>query len=92
MKYTQLAKLVPVCMGCRKIADGTIVCAHRNHNSWGIRSGRGIKNIDLLSAFLCAECHVYGDGPGQRDYQWWEWAVHRSITWAYEEGYISVRA
>jgi hypothetical protein len=33
-KYTELAKDVPLCMGCRNPNDGTIVLAHRNLNAW----------------------------------------------------------
>ena len=90
MKYTDLAKEVPTCMGCRKEADGTIVLAHRNRNAWGIRFGKGIKTHDILGAFLCHECHQYGDGHGRNDFDWWELAVHRSLTWAYENGKITL--
>ena len=86
--YTALAKVVPSCMGCRKNSDGTIVLAHRNRNAWGLQSGKGIKTIDILGAFLCSECHIFGDGLGKTDYNWWELAVHRSLTWAANEGHI----
>lgn len=75
-------------MGCRREADGTIVLAHRNRNAWGLRFGRGIKTHDLLAALLCSDCHAYGDGEGRNDYNWWELAVHRTIAWAIDEGYI----
>lgn len=90
MKYTKLADRVPYCMGCKKPRDGTIVLAHRNLSGWGLRFGKGIKTIDLLGAFMCFECHTYGDGPGRRDHHWWELAVHRSINWSFENGYIQI--
>jgi hypothetical protein len=86
--YTDLAKIVPNCMGCRKPQDKTIVLAHRNRNAWGLRAGKGIKTHDILGAFLCADCHAYGDGNGRKDYNWWELCVHRSLAWASEEGHI----
>ena len=87
--YTRLAKEVPYCMGCRKPADGTIVLAHRSLNAGGLVAGKGKKTLDILGAFLCHECHIYGDGEGRKDFQWWELAVHRSITWAWEKERIS---
>lgn len=90
-QYTELAKQVPLCMGCRDPADDTIVLAHRNRLGWGLRFGRGIKTIDICGAFLCHSCHQYGDGDeGRIDYDWWELAVHRSLTWAYENGHIGI--
>jgi hypothetical protein len=88
--YTELAKKVPWCMGCRVIQENGIVLAHRNRNAWGLRFGRGIKTHDILGAFLCPACHKYGDGPGRNDYNWWELAVHRSLAWALENYYITV--
>ena len=87
-KYTELAKIVPCCMGCRIPNDGTVVLAHRNRNAWGLKAGRGIKTADVLGAFLCSRCHGYGDLNGQNDFNWWELAVHRSITWALDQGYL----
>jgi hypothetical protein len=91
-KYTDLAKKVPCCMGCRTPNDGTVVLAHRNLNGWGLRAGKGIKTLDILGAFLCRECHAQGDAMRRRDFQFWELAVHRSITWAYDNGYITIEA
>ena len=87
-QYQDLAKEVPVCMGCKELNDGTVVCAHRNRLGWGLDFGRGKKTICLCSAFLCHPCHVYGDGEGRKDYDWWELAVHRSLTWAWKNGHI----
>jgi hypothetical protein len=42
----------------------------------------------VLGAFLCSRCHGYGDLNGQNDFNWWELAVHRSITWALDQGYL----
>jgi hypothetical protein len=89
-KYTRLAREVPYCMGCRQNQDGTIVLAHRNRNGWGLRFGTGIKTPDILGAFLCSACHHYGDGDGRTDYNWWELAVHRSITWALDNDHLEV--
>jgi hypothetical protein len=90
MNYRQLAQQVPSCMGCGKARDGTIVLAHRNRNAWGLCAGKGIKTVDICGAFLCYTCHVYGDGEGRRDHDWWELAVHRSLTWAWKSGWITV--
>jgi len=77
-------------MGCRNGSDGTIVLAHRNRNAWGLRAGRGIKTHDILGAFLCSSCHIYGDNQGRKDFDFWELAVHRSIAWALDEGHIKL--
>lgn len=77
-------------MGCRKVQDGTIVLAHRNLNAWGLRAGKGIKTHDILGAFLCSDCHRYGDQEGRPDVKFWELAVHRSLTWAWEHGHLEV--
>ena len=90
MTYRDLARQVPTCMGCRKPADGTIVLAHRNLNAWGLRAGRGIKTHDPLGAFLCFDCHTYGDGPGRKDSDFWELAVHRSLAWALDNNHLRV--
>lgn len=88
MKYCEIAKRTEQCMGCKKPNDGTIVLAHRNLNCWGTLAGKSTKTLSLLGAFLCHECHAYGDGEGRTDTQWWEYAVHRTITWAWQQGYI----
>ena len=90
MKYTELAKLAPRCFGCRQVPEiGGLVLAHRNRNGWGMLSGRGIKALSLAGAILCGECHRYGDGLGHTDYSWWEMAVQRTITFAWQQGYIT---
>ena len=88
-KYGDLATIVPLCCGCRSAADGTIVLAHRNRSGWGLPFGRGVKSLSICGAFLCHNCHTYGDNDGRKDYDWWELAVQRSITWAWGEGYLS---
>ena len=88
MNYTRLAADSPWCFGCGKDNDGTVIPAHRNRNGWGLKFGKGIKTLQLLTAFLCHECHQYGDGPGRDDYDWWELAVHRTLTWAWEQGFL----
>ena len=86
--YTELAKIAPLCFGCRNPSDGTIVLAHRNMNGWGMLAGRGIKSIAIGGSFLDAECHTYGDGQGQTDYHWWSMANQRALTWAWQSGYL----
>jgi hypothetical protein len=44
----------------------------------------------VLGAFLCNQCHVAGDTDWRNDYDWWELAVHRSITWSVENGWVLV--
>ncbi len=89
-KISLLAKNAPKCCGCGRANDGTVVLAHRNLSAWGLRFGKGIKTIDLLGAHLCHDCHVYGDGKGRKDYQFWELAVHRTITWIDKEHGITI--
>jgi len=92
-KYTELAKIAPQCFGCRQTPqDGELVLAHRNRSGWGMLSGRGIKSLSLAGAILCVTCHRYGDNEGRNDSYWWEMAVQRTLTWAWEGGYIDFRA
>ena len=89
MKYTDLAKLAPVCFGCRDPADGTLVLCHRNRNGWGMLFGGKIKSLSLAGAIMCHDCHQYGDSaPGRKDSDWWEMAVQRTLTWAWQNGYL----
>lgn len=91
MKYPQLAKTIPYCCGCRAPNTGTIRLAHRNLNGWGMKFGRGIKSMALTGAFLCAECDArYGESKAIEDGRWWEMAVQRSISWAWDEGYLGM--
>ena len=90
MKYTELANVAQVCFGCREVPEtGTMVLAHRNRNGWGMMFGRGRKGLSLAGAILCQKCHTYGDGPGRNDHWWWEMAVQRTLTWAWQQGYIT---
>jgi hypothetical protein len=91
MRYTELAPLAPCCFGCQKSADGTLVLCHRNRNGWGLLFGKGTKGLSLCGAILCADCHLYGDGPGRRDAEWWELAVHRTLTWSWSRGFLAFR-
>jgi len=92
VKYTQLAKSVPICFACGRARDGTIVLAHRNRSGFGLKFGRGIKSLSICGAFICFDCHQYGDGDGRKDYDWWELASARSLTWAWERGFIRFKA
>jgi hypothetical protein len=83
-KVTALARTAPQCLGCARDNDGTVVFAHRNLNGWGIKAGKGLKTAPFLGSWLCHDCHQYGDGEGRRDYQFWELATHRYITYLYE--------
>jgi len=87
-KYSELAKIAPYCFGCRIHNAGDVVLAHRNRNSWGILSGRGIKSVSVSGAFLCAMCHSWADADGQNDSEFWELASGRSLTWAWQNGYL----
>jgi len=93
LKYTELAKIAPQCFGCREVPEeGSLVLAHRNRNGWGMMFGRGMKGLSLAGAILCPKCHAFGDGDGRNDYWWWEMATQRTLTWAWESGYITFNA
>ena len=90
MKLTDTAMLAPRCFGCKDSpGPGALCLAHRNRNAWGLTSGRGIKNLDPLGAILCQTCHTYADGEGKNDYDWWELAHLRTLTWWLTEGHIT---
>ena len=92
-RYGDLARIVTQCMGCRKVADGTIVLAHRNRGGWGLLFGRGTKSLSLTGAFICYNpCHLYADGEGRKDADWWELACQRSVTWAWQNGFLNFNA
>lgn len=87
-KYSQLARIIPFCCGCRVENHSDVVLAHRNRNAWGILSGRGIKSVSISGAFLCSMCHTWADSDGQNDAEFWELASGRSLTWAFQSGYL----
>ena len=89
MKYTELAKLAPVCFGCRDPADGTLVLAHDNLSGWGMLFGRGVKSLALGGMILCFSCHEYSETPeGRKDYHWRAMAHQRTLTWSWQNGYL----
>lgn len=89
MKYIDLAKSAPQCFGCRDPADGTLVLAHRNRNGWGMLFGKSTKALSLAGAIMCHTCHQYGDSErGRKDSDFWEMAVQRTLTWAWQSGYL----
>ena len=89
-KYTELAKIAPQCFGCREVPEeGSLVLAHRNRSGWGMLFGTSMKGLSLAGAILCQKCHAFGDGKGRCDYWWWEVATQRTLTWAWEEGYVT---
>ena len=88
-RYSEIAKIVPFCAGCRASSDGTIRLAHRNLNTWGTLFGRSSKGLSLNAAFLCQDCDShYSEGDGRRDSEFWEMAIARSLTFAWREGYL----
>ncbi len=89
--YRDLRKVIPFCCGCKNVNAYDLVLAHRNRGGWGLLFGRGIKSLSVTGAFLCPECHRYGDGDGRRDADWWELATQRGITWAWRNGYLQFR-
>jgi hypothetical protein len=89
MQYTELAAFAPQCFGCKKTSDGTLVLCHRNVGGWGLLAGFGIKSLALGGAILCSACHIYGDGEGRRDTQFWELAHQRTLTWAWSRGFVT---
>ena len=90
-KYSDLRKIIPFCCGCKAPNNGDLYLAHRNRGGWGLLFGRGIKSLSVTGSFLCPECHLYGDGDGRRDADWWELATQRAETWAWREGYLQFR-
>jgi len=54
-KLLEKLRDAPICFGCGKHNDGTIVAAHSNQLLHG--KGRGIKAEDCYVAALCHNCH-----------------------------------
>lgn len=76
--------------GCEGGTETTIL-AHKNG------AGIGIKNIDLLAAFSCNNCHNIVDGRVQYDMppieiklQFYE-GIFRTIQYWFDNGYIEIK-
>ena len=91
-KILKLAKECPLCMGCGKYNDGTIVAAHSNQlrDSKGV--GRKAKNYRV--AYLCYDCHTEIDNgktlSREERVSFWEEAHRKTIGWLFDNGYINV--
>lgn len=74
------------CVMCDK--PDAVLC-HRNipkEDEWG----KGLKIYDWWGAWLCFECHTYGDNDGRYDAEWWERAVFRTIKRLINKGLIRI--
>lgn len=54
-KLIEAVRDAPICFGCGKPNDGTIVAAHSNQGTHG--KGKALKAHDCYVAALCFECH-----------------------------------
>lgn len=85
-----LARAAPVCTGCDRPNDGTVVPAHRNEGK-----GIGLKVSDALVAHLCLTCHVRldqgRDMTREERRAFWDAAFIKTMRWLIESGLLVVR-
>ena len=87
-KYPKLRKSArgETCVMC-DADDETIILAHCNMpGDFGV----GLKGPDWWAAYLCYECHIYADGHGRRDYEWWRAALYRTHKRFISKGLITI--
>lgn len=89
-----LAKESPVCFGCERRNDGTVVAAHSNQLRDG--KGKGIKAHDYRVAYLCQQCHYEIDQGNQYSkaerFALWDEAHRKTIGWLFENGFLTVKS
>lgn len=91
-KLLDAAKDCPVCFGCGKHNDGTIVMAHSNQQRDG--KGMGMKAHDYRVAALCSVCHYQldaGDMSREARVERFEAAHRMTVGWLFESGRVVVR-
>lgn len=91
-KLLDAARHSPVCFGCDRPNDGTVVAAHSNQSRDG--KGAGHKAADYRIAFLCCSCHTEVDqgrrmSRGER-VAFWEEAHRKTMGWLFESGKVVV--
>ena len=91
-KLLALARFAPICFGCHKMNDGTIVACHSNQIRDG--KGTGIKSHDYRIAMLDSECHYKLDNgkdlTKEQRLEMFEKAHRETIGWLFESGKIVI--
>ena len=91
-KLLKACRDAPICFGCGRHNDGTIMAAHSNQLRDG--KGKGIKAHDFRVASLCYTCHSALDQGSKLSYEerisLWEDAHRKTIGWLFLEGVIKV--
>ena len=88
-KLLEAARECPICCGCSRSNDGTVVAAHSNQLRDG--KGRGLKAHDFRIAFLCHDCHNVVDcGPDSYEskLEFWEGAHRNTIAYLFLAGIV----
>lgn len=86
-KLRESAKEAPMCFGCGRYNDGSVVLAHANWQEYG--KGVGVKVSDIFGALMCPICHASIDGERQearREY--WRHAHIKTLQWWVQNGYL----
>lgn len=91
-KLLEKVRESPICFGCGKHNDGTIVAAHSNRLIHG--KGRSIKAHDCYVAALCFNCHSELDQGlymtrEERESMWNE-ACILTYGWLMREGLLKL--
>lgn len=91
-KLLDSARLAPMCFGCMKHNDGTVVAAHSNQSRDG--KGMSIKAHDYRVAMLCCYCHAELDQGSmmsrEERIEFWESAHRRTVAWWFDNGVVVV--
>lgn len=91
-KLLDAVREIPICSGCGKHNDGTVVAGHSNHLRHG--KGKGIKAHDCFIAALCYECHSdldQGTSMSKEERQdFWQQAHDTTLLWLFSSGTLKV--
>lgn len=91
-KLTEIVRDAPICFGCGRHNDGTIVAAHSNQGIHG--KGRSIKAHDCFVAALCYVCHSDLDQGTQLSQEervaMWNAACVLTYGWLMREGLLKL--
>ncbi len=92
-KLLETLRDIPICSGCGKHNDGTIVAAHSNLLQHG--KGRGIKSHDCFIAALCFSCHAEldsGKNMSRKEREdFWRQAYDTTTLWLWSSGKVNIK-
>lgn len=92
-RLLEAVREIPVCSGCGRANDGTVVAAHSNLLRHG--KGRGLKCHDCFVAGLCYACHSNLDQgldmSREERQDFWQQAHDTTLLWLFMSGKLQIK-